>query len=257
MEGISTEVVGIIYQLLPGFLVAWILYGLTAYPKPSPFERVVQALIFTVIVRAFIIGIRIAALAIGSKHSIGPWNEDVSLIWSVVIAIFIGLALTWCVNNDFPLFLFRSDGEDRCWKWFRNIHVLLTKIQLTNKNLHPTEWYTAFNENPPRYVVLHLDGNRRLYGWPRQYPDRPDKGHFLIEEAMWLLDDGTSAPLHTVKQMLISASEVEMVEFLKRVPEIDVNKEELDNVTQILTNLYKKEDNNANKCSEIIKDLKE
>ncbi len=47
MELASKELVGIISYLLPGFLAAWIFYGLTAHPKPQPFERVVQALIFT------------------------------------------------------------------------------------------------------------------------------------------------------------------------------------------------------------------
>ena len=55
MEGISAEIVGVIYQLLPGFIVAWIIYGLTAHLKPSSFERIVQALIFTVFVRTIVL----------------------------------------------------------------------------------------------------------------------------------------------------------------------------------------------------------
>ncbi len=43
----SSEVLKVIYALLPGFVAAWIFYGLTAPPRQSPFERVVQALIFT------------------------------------------------------------------------------------------------------------------------------------------------------------------------------------------------------------------
>ena len=52
MDWASDELVRVFYNLLPGFLSAWIFYALTAHPKPSPFERIVQALIFTVIVRA-------------------------------------------------------------------------------------------------------------------------------------------------------------------------------------------------------------
>ena len=52
------DVVSLLYFLLPGFLAAWVSYGLTAHPKREAFERVIQALIFTVIVRALNIGVR-------------------------------------------------------------------------------------------------------------------------------------------------------------------------------------------------------
>ncbi len=40
--------------LLPGFITAWIFYGLTSHPKPSQFERTIQALIFTFIIQIFV-----------------------------------------------------------------------------------------------------------------------------------------------------------------------------------------------------------
>ena len=49
MNWASSEIVGVLSFLLPGFVAAAIFYSLTSYPKPSPFDRVVQALIFTVI----------------------------------------------------------------------------------------------------------------------------------------------------------------------------------------------------------------
>lgn len=250
MKGISSEIIGIIYQLLPGFVVAWILYGLTAHLKPSPFERVVQALIFTVLVRSVVIIFKIVAIFVGENYySFGNWTTDIELIWSIFLAVSIGLLLTWCVNNDFPLFLFRKDGKVRCWKWFRRFHEKLAKIKLTDKTLHPTEWYTAFNSTPS-FIVLHLSGERRLYGWPNQYPDDPKNGHFIIEQAEWLLDDGSSAPLHTVKQVLINAAEVERVEILKEMSDIRVSEEELNKASEALINLYKKENSNANKCTQ-------
>jgi hypothetical protein len=250
MEGISSEIVLVIYQLLPGFIVAWIIYSLTAHLKPSPFERVIQALIFTVFVRVFVILLKLFAEYSGEHiYSFGTWNEDVEFIWSIIIAIVTGLFITWCVNNDFPLFLFRKDGETRCPNKFKWLCKLLSKIKLTDKTLHPTEWYSAFNSEP-RFIVLHLSGGRRLYGSSKQYPDDPNKGHFLIEEPEWLLDDGSSAPLHTVHHMLIPASDVQQIEFIKNHPEIKVSEEELTNVTELLTKLYKKESKNVNQCPE-------
>ena len=54
----SSEIVKVIYALLPGFLTAWVFYGLTAHPRQGTFERVVQALIFTGIVQAIVLVIQ-------------------------------------------------------------------------------------------------------------------------------------------------------------------------------------------------------
>ena len=47
MEFFKADLIGLVQYLLPGFLSTWIFHSLTAHPKASPFERVVQALIFT------------------------------------------------------------------------------------------------------------------------------------------------------------------------------------------------------------------
>ncbi|HBT88534.1 MAG TPA: hypothetical protein DEB50_08730 [Desulfobacter sp.] len=88
-----------------------------------------------------------------------------------------------------------------------------------------------------------------MYGWPKQYPDDPQKGHFLIEEAAWLLDDGSSVPLYSVKQLLIPTSEIEYVEFVKNQSEVKVDNSEIERTGKLLTDLYKKEDINADECT--------
>lgn len=249
MDGVSKEIIGIIYQLLPGFVVAWIVYGLTSHLKPTSFERIVQALIFTVLVKALLILFKMSIFAVGNKYSLGEWSNDLELVWSTIIAIGSGVFITWCVNNDFPLLLFRVGAETKCNKYLKRLNTLLSKINLTNKTLHPTEWYSAFSSDS-RYVVLHLTGERRLRGWPEQYPDDPQKGHFLISEAMWLLDDGSSAPLYSVKHVLIPSTEVEYIEFLKADSEITASAEEIEASNSLLVNLYKQEASDVNECTE-------
>ena len=63
-----------IERLLPGFVAAWIFYGLTGHSKPSPFERVVQALVYNVIVQPFVIAIGFLMLLIGHVYSFGDWT---------------------------------------------------------------------------------------------------------------------------------------------------------------------------------------
>ena len=48
MDTFAKDFVTLLQYLLPGFVAAWIIYSFTSYPKPSQFERVVQALIFTI-----------------------------------------------------------------------------------------------------------------------------------------------------------------------------------------------------------------
>lgn len=50
----SSETVSILTFLLPGFVAAAVFYSLTSHTKPSAFERIVQALIFTIFVQVIV-----------------------------------------------------------------------------------------------------------------------------------------------------------------------------------------------------------
>ena len=69
------DIVGVLTFLLPGFVAASIFYSLTSYPKPSPFDRVVQALIFTVIGHAIGDGILLFGSVLGSEPKGKNWNS--------------------------------------------------------------------------------------------------------------------------------------------------------------------------------------
>ena len=191
MNWASSEVVGVLTFLLPGFVAAAIFYSLTSHPKPGAFDRVVLALIFTVIGQAIVV----AFLAISSavKEEI-QWIRNWELIFSVMVAIVLGLAASYISNRD-------------------TVHRILRYFGVTRETSYPSEWYSAFSRHHDCYVVLHLKGQRRLYGWPEEWPSRPDEGHFRIVEAEWLTED-ERIPAIGVSAILIPAGEVEMVEFL-------------------------------------------
>lgn len=221
MDWMSSELVAAVYALLPGFLAAWIFYAFTAHAKPSPFERIIQALIFTVIVRGGVIVVREALCLMGSIYSLGAWNDEIGLLWSIGAATAVGVLFAYASNKDFPHVLFRK------WNW-------------STRTAFPSEWYSAFSRRR-RYVVLHLDGNRRLYGWPEEWPDQPDRGHFVVTEPEWLLSDGTRAPIYNTESVLLSANDVEMVEFVRGVDEAGVTDEEVQKVNKKLVALQSKE----------------
>jgi hypothetical protein len=236
----STDLILVVEQLLPGFLVAWIVYGLTAYSKPAPFERIVQALIFTVLVRGALVPIREFAYVVGRHwREFGFWGQDSDLLASILIGVTMGVGVAWCINHDFPFAILRPkqplDGKKASL-----IRRMVNWLRLTEKTIHPSEWYSAFSANS-HYVVLHLAGGRRLFGWPVQYPDGPTEGHFLISDVEWLLDSGERVPLHAVKETLVRAIDVEFVEFIYDVEQVSAEQPEIDASFKALVGTYESE----------------
>ncbi len=215
MDWTSTNALNAVYRLLPGFLTAAIFFGLTAHSRKSPFERGIQALIFTAIIEA---------TAAVLRYGVATWNPQVAqalasgsraLAVSLVLAAILGLVLVVDANHD--------------WS-----HRLLRRLRVTSKSSHPSEWHRAFSRRR-QWVVLHLDGGRRLFGWPAEWPDRPDQGHFLVDKPEWLLDDGTRLLLPQDEAILVRAIDVELVEFVPPVPD------------ENCTNPRPKEENHGNK----------
>ncbi|MCB2263899.1 MAG: DUF6338 family protein [Candidatus Thiosymbion ectosymbiont of Robbea hypermnestra] len=195
MGGISKELVSILQFLLPGFVAAWIFYGLTPYPKPSPFERVVQALIFTLFIQALVIITEYTWVSLGHYWNLWPWNESSSLIASILIAVLFGITFSYFANND-------------------KIHKLLRAINITRETSFPSEWYDSFSNNVT-FVVLHFNDERRLYGWPIKWPSKPEQRHFLMVDPAWIEEDGKEKRITGVKSILVDVKDVKWVEFLE------------------------------------------
>lgn len=175
MGWIAKDLPTLVFMLLPGFLAAGIFYTLTAHPKLSEFERLIQALIFTAILRVLTIGVERPALYLG-RHlgEWGKWDGDAELASSVVLAIPVGAFFAWMANSDL-------------------FHQFMRSIGLTTRTSYPSEWYGTFAREK-RWVILHLKDGRRLYGWPEEWPDQPDRGQFVIDQPERLLSSGERAP---------------------------------------------------------------
>ena len=93
------------------------------------------------------------------------------------------------------------------------LHLLLRRLGITHQTSLSSEWYGALSQTHG-YIVLHLVGQRRLYGWPEEWPNASDRGHFVIAEAEWLVGEERRA-LVGVDRILIRAQDVEIVELMK------------------------------------------
>jgi len=191
---VSQQVISLLQYLLPGFLAAWAFYGLTSHAKPSSFERVIQALIFTLFIQAFV-------FIVGAFF---PEHDWVGELMPFFAAIILGIIVAIFANND----------------W---LHKLLRKLHITAQTSYQSEWDQSFGGYNPGYIVLHLKDNRRLIGWPEIWPANPDKGHFLLEDAAWVQGEGDVdaeiIELRGVRGILVDASHIHMVEFIGDYPE--------------------------------------
>ena len=89
------------------------------------------------------------------------WTDATEIVVSVGIALLLGFIAIFFSNTD-------------------TLHRFARFLRLTRETSYSSEWYSAFHHNTDCYVVLHLHGQRRLYGWPEEWPSRPDQGHFRI-----------------------------------------------------------------------------
>ena len=76
MGWIAKDLPTLIFLLLPGFISAGLFYTLTAHPKTSEFERLVQALIFTTLIKFTTTLIKPILFRFSSGHSFGAWDAD-------------------------------------------------------------------------------------------------------------------------------------------------------------------------------------
>ncbi len=213
MEGLEVkDVVSLLFQLFPGFVAAWIIYGFSSYSKPSYFERLVEALVLSLLVKIVTIPERAAFLWIG-RHlgTIGVWDEDSALITATVSGIVIGFIGAYLANTD-------------------QLYRLARKLNLTTRNTYPSVWHAALRGRQ-QYMVLHLKDRRRIYGWPIQWPAEAAADYFELVESYWIPNSGDGyssagtiasemATRGGVDSILIPARIVQFVEILKSSEDI-------------------------------------
>ena len=197
MSSVTTTTIEILQYLLPGFLCAWIFYSFTSHEKPQQLEQLIQALIFTLVIQVAVV---IFKYLVGIYSSCFVWEDSSELVLSTASALFMGFLFAAFANND----------------WF---HKIVRWFRISTETSYPSEWYGELSSQK-HFVVLHLDGERRLYGWPKEWPSSPDTGHFAIVEGEWLVDEteqtpAANEPVTRPDVVLVRASDVEMIEFVK------------------------------------------
>ena len=196
----SNDVVVVLIFLLPGFAATAVFYWLTSHPKPDNFNQVMHALVFTIVVQALA-----GALVLFGVLDLVTWTQTTEgdVLVRVLIGIVVGAITVWNSNRDV-------------------LHGVLRKFGITRETSYPSELYSAFEHHPDCYVVLHLVGERRLYGWPEEWPRQLERGHYRLLEGEWLTEElqssssrQTNAEETSVVAYVVPADQVEMIEFVQ------------------------------------------
>lgn len=199
MPELSKETAALLHYLLPGLLAAWVFYGLTSHAKPSQFERVIQALIFTFLVQAILPIVRWSLEFIGTRFAIRPWDGASETLASAFVAALLGASLAYLTNKD-------------------SFHKWIRAKGFTTRASHPSEWHGVLSERQ-NHVVLHLADERRLSGYPQVWPSEPEKGHFFIVQPAWLSETGEHSLLSGIEGLLVNTKDVKWIEFIDQPKE--------------------------------------
>lgn len=218
----SNDIVQLVVAMFPGFLAIAVSETLTLSRKYTPFERVVQALLYTFLSGAiWSLAVFICnSYALGYDAAIGalhrPWlpSKEAEFWGTGASALALGVLAAWVIN----------DGRVSAW-------IRHPKLGLTKAGPGAPVWYHAFQQLGT-WVVIHLKDGRRLYGWPENYSPTPESGHIRLSQAEWLTDAGAAHEQRDGFEiaMLVNVADIEIVEFL-----CEVDKEEVEDADKSQT----------------------
>lgn len=204
MGELAESTVQLLNYLISGFLTAWIFYSLTPFKINNQFERVIQALIFTLIIKSSYFVIAWSLLLVGKIYSFGEIYSNIEEILPIVLAIFYGLLFSSISNNDY-------------------LHSFLRKFNITQEHSYVSEWFNAFKIHKDKYIIIQtkndstFDG-QRIYGFPFEYPSDNLSGHFNLFDPSWVVEneEGTDLlEMSGVQSILIPNDSVAWVEFIE------------------------------------------
>ena len=193
-----------VQYVFAGLVASWVFYGLTPYKRPTPFDRVVQALVYTVV-------IQLSAQGVAAVADAKELADSLPLV--LLLSVLLGFFLAVAANNDWPFRWLARFPPD--WRGIRRLWKITSQSAYGNNLSH------AF-ETREEYVVLALRDGRRVYGWPVSWPDHPDEDYFTLTAYEWLSganDDASaaSAANRTIRPegvILIAAKDVDVIEFV-------------------------------------------
>jgi hypothetical protein len=179
---VTFAALGVMLLLLPGFLTAYIVQALCVRRKQSDLDKVIEALIFSLVsyvISASLIG---AGLPLTWQVQAGPGGstyyrvaniEPGKLSILLIVPILLGLVIALAINNDLLRFLRRIRG--------RGFH-------LTDRTTRSSIWNDVLKDIVG-VAQIELSDGRSVIGWVKYYSDDPEDASVFLERAAWVNTD--------------------------------------------------------------------
>jgi hypothetical protein len=206
------EALGVLLILLPGFACAYIVQFLAVRRKQSELDKVVEALLFSLILYVITLPIFGHNLPVSLQSATDRPDVYQILVDYGHLATLAGLAVLFAllyaanINHDWLMWIFR-------------------KMRITERTSRSTIWNDAFQEIGG-FVRVGITDGRCLVGWVRDYSDDAVDPSLFLETAAWIVkeEDGNEIemPIGDPGILLTKEMPIEYVIFLswhKQTPE--------------------------------------
>ena len=191
-----SDLIPMLFFLFPGLVSTGVMNALVIRKPKDVFDKVVEALIFTMFNLTLFVLMRWILERIPDVHFDRDDFYTVGNI-SLITACSIALALVMAaeMNNEWLLQRLRNWG-------------------ITRKTAKPSTWIETFAQSQ-RFVVVHLKDGRRVYGWPTFYSDTPKERAIYLESATWLEDNNMPINDPPISILLDKESGIKLIEFVE------------------------------------------
>jgi hypothetical protein len=197
----KAEALGILLILLPGFASAYLVQLLAARRKQSEFDKVIEALIFSLVLYLFTLpffgySLPIAWHSGDVKH---PDAWQIFIVWPhlltlAILAVVMGALYAHSINHNWLTAPFR---------WFK----------ISERSARSSVWNDVFSDLKG-IVQVELSDGRSVIGWIRKYSDEDDADALFLDEAAWIDSDGKEVPIHGPGILLTKNLGIKYVMFL-------------------------------------------
>lgn len=215
----KAEALGVLLVLLPGFACAYIVQFLAVRRKQTELDKVVEALLFSLLLYLITLPFFSNTLPISLQHLDPGHPEIIQVLVDLrhlaalgVLAIAFALLYAANIEHDWLMSVFRL-------------------MRITERTARSTIWNDAFQEIGG-YVQVGISDGRSVIGWLRHYSDESADPSLFLEDAAWIVKtDGIEeeVAINGPGILLTKETAIEYVIFLgwqKQRPEVSKSVED-------------------------------
>lgn len=198
------RVLQILIFLIPGFISAKILDTLIVRKEGNEFEKIVEALIFSMLIYTIysVVSGKGSIIINQDEANITYSFESRSFLWLGLFSISIPLLLGLFITNDWHMKLAR-------------------KLKISKKTARKSTWWDVFSDKNNHYVIINFVDKRRLFGWPEYYSNHPDNKYIYLKNPAWIKfkdeEEGEFVYLKIDGILITPDQKIESIEFIENM----------------------------------------